>query len=303
MPHPRPWFFGRAVLVAVLLAAFPLDAAPLRVGVTLHPYYSWVKHVVAGTDVEVVSILPGDVDIDGYTPAAQDIARLGTLDVLVKNGLGHDAVIDGMVAAANTPRLIVVAINQETATLPEVRGKAPNSHTFLSLTNAVQQSALLARTLGQILVDQGAPPATALRLQENAAGYSKTLRRMLGNAKAKLEHARVRRVVTVHDGYGYLLQELGLELVGVVEPAHGLLPSAAELADLIALVRREKIEVVFAEERFPRALAVPLEEAGVRTYVISHVATGPYRTERFEEEMQKNLDTIVAALTTARTPG
>ena len=51
-----------------------------------------------------------------------------------------------------------------------------------------------------------------------------------------LAEARITRVVTVHDGYGYLLQEFGLEVAGVVQPSHGLTPSAAELRDMVALL-------------------------------------------------------------------
>jgi zinc transport system substrate-binding protein len=289
------WLRSLFVVVAVL-ASSSTQATPLRVGVTLHPYYSWVENVTAGTDVVVVPVIPGDVDIDAYQPRAEDIAALGTLDVLVRNGLGHDTVVDRMRAAANNPRLQVIDINAETATLPEAHGKGSNSHTFLSLTNAVQQSALLARVLGQRLVADGAPPVVAAKLQDNAAAYAKKLRRMLADAKAKLASARTRRVVTVHDGYGYLLQELGVELVAVVEPAHGLLPSAAELSGVVEVVRREKVTVVLAEERFPQALARPLEQVGAKTHVISHVATGAFSADRFEREMQANVDTIVAAL-------
>ncbi|MBM4279781.1 MAG: ABC transporter substrate-binding protein [Deltaproteobacteria bacterium] len=291
------------VIVALGVAGLGADvaaAAPLRVGVTLHPYHSWVHNVVQGTDVVVVPVLPGDVDVDAYQPRADDIAILASLDVLVRNGLGHDAVADAMVAAANNPRLLVVDINAETATLPAAhgkgKGKGKNSHTFLSLTNAVQQSALLARVLGQRLAQGGAPPAVAAKLQDNAAAYGKRLRRLLADAQARLKAAPVRRVIAVHDGYGYLLQELGIELVTVVEPAHGLLPSAAELGDVVALVKREGIRVVLAEEQFPAALARPLEQAGAKTFVVSHVATGAFAADRFEREMKRNLDTLVVAL-------
>lgn len=288
--------FALLALVAVFVASPATAAKPLRVGVTLHPYFSWVANVTAGADVVVVPVLPADVDVDAYQPRADDIAAIGTLDVLVRNGLGHDAVVDRMIAAANNPGLQVIDVNAETPTLPEAHGKAANSHTFLSLTNAVQQSALLARVLGARLVKDGAPPVVAAQLQENAAAYGKKLRRMLFDAKEKLARARTRRVVTVHDGYGYLLQELGVELVAVVEPAHGLLPSAAELASVVSLVKREKVNVVLAEERFPKDLARPLEQAGAKTHVISHVATGPFSAERFEREMRANVDALVAAL-------
>jgi len=106
-------------------------------------------------------------------------------------------------------------------------------------------------------------------------------------------------VVTVHDGYGYLLQEFGLEVAGVVQPAHGLTPSAAELRDMVKLLQKEGVKVVFTEESFPPGLLKVLrDEAGVRVYVISHIASGPFTADKFEREMQNNVDTMVRALVT-----
>jgi zinc transport system substrate-binding protein len=104
-------------------------------------------------------------------------------------------------------------------------------------------------------------------------------------------------VVTVHDGYGYLLQEFGLEVAGVVQPAHGLTPSAAELEDMVKLLKHEKIKVVFSEESFPAPLLKVLkDETGVKVYLISHIASGAYTPDKFEKEMQRNVDTMIRAL-------
>ena len=66
---------------------------------------------------------------------------------------------------------------------------------------------------------------------------------------------------------------------------------------MVKLLRREKIRVVLSEESFPPAmLAVLREEAGVKVYVISHIASGAYTVEKFEQEMRRNADTLVRAL-------
>jgi hypothetical protein len=38
------------------------------------------------------------------------------------------------------------------------------------------------------------------------------------------------------------------------------------------------------------------DEGHARVYVISHIATGAYTPDKFETEMQKNVDTVVKAL-------
>jgi zinc transport system substrate-binding protein len=72
---------------------------------------------------------------------------------------------------------------------------------------------------------------------------------------------------------------------------------------MVELLRREHILVVFSEETFPPPLlAVLRDEAGVRVYTISHIASGAYTAGKFEQEMQKNVDTMIEALVTAAPP-
>jgi zinc transport system substrate-binding protein len=272
----------------LLLAA--LAVAPLKVGVTLHPYFSWAANVTQGLPIDVVGVLPGEVDAGNYQPRPEDIARLKALDVLLVNGIGHDDFIEGMLKASGNERCTVVRLNAGTALLKNHRGEAMNSHTFLSFSNAIGQSYLIARSLAQLR------PELASALQKNATAYATRLRQQRASALQRLSQARTRRVVTVHDGYSYLLQELELTLIDVVEPSHGLIPSVAELGQLLRRLEAEPVKVVLSEERFPSALVEVLKEHGATVVVVSHIATGTFAAERFEHEMQANVDALVSAL-------
>ena len=279
-------------------ATAPRPPARLKVGVTLHPYYSWTKNVAGdGPEIEVRPILPGEVDAGNYQPRPEDIQKLSDLDAIVVNGIGHDDFITGMIKASGNERLVVIRPNEGTPLLPSIRGGAINSHTFISFTNAVQQTYAIERALALLRPDLEG------HLRDNASAYATRLRKIKGAAAERLAAAKgnaLTRVVTVHDGYAYLCQEFGVEVVGVVEPAHGLVPSAAELGDMVDLLKREKIKVVLSEESFPdKLLGVLRESAGVRVSVITHIASGAYTADKFEKEMSRNADTLVAALTQA----
>jgi zinc transport system substrate-binding protein len=269
-------------------------AAPLKIGVTLHPYYSWTRNVVGAlAGYEVRSLLPGDIDAGDYQPRPEDIKKLVDLDVIIVNGIGHDDFIFPMIKASGNTRLTVVRPNEATPQIRSANGTSVNSHTFISFTNAIQQTYAIQKALAALR------PQDAAALQQNAADYARRLRQIKAKAAAPLANAKITRVVTVHDGYGYLLQEFGLEIGGVVQPAHGLTPSASELRDMVQLLRREKITVVFSEETFPPPLLKVLrDEAGVKVYTISHIASGPYTADRFEREMQANVETMIRALVT-----
>jgi zinc transport system substrate-binding protein len=274
-------------------SASPPASAPLKVGVTLHPYFSWTSNVAAGTDIEVIAVLPGEVDAGNYQPSPDDIAKLAKLDALVVNGIGHDDFIQDMIKASGNTKLVLVEANAETPLLPSAHGDGKNSHTFISLTNAIQQSRRIAAKLGELR------PAHAAKLKANASAYADKLRAIQSAAGKQLAGAKIKRVVTVHDGYSYLLQELGIELAGVVQPAHGLVPSAKELGEMIELMKSHQVSIVLTEEDFPEKLLGTLKEATqAKVYVISHVATGPYTADKFETEMKTNADTLAKALVT-----
>lgn len=283
---------GTAVLGMAQSSA--AQTRPLKIGVTLHPYYSWTKNVVGdlpGYDVR--SILPGEIDAGDYQPRPEDIKKLVDLDAIVVNGIGHDDFIMPMIKASANTHLTIIRINETTPQIHAAHGTGVNSHTFISFTNAIQQTYAIQKALAALR------PQDAAALQKNAADYARRLRAIKADASQKLAHAKITRVVTVHDGYGYLMQEFGLEIAGVVQPAHGLTPSAAELRDMVKLLQREKIRVVFTEETFPPALLKVLQdEAGVKVYVITHIASGAYTADKFEREMQRNVDTMVRALVT-----
>jgi zinc transport system substrate-binding protein len=272
------------------LTALAMAAAPLKVGVTLHPYYSWTANVAAGLPVEVVPVLPGDVDVGAYQPRPEDVAKLGALDALVINGIGHDDFILEMLKASGNAKCRVIRVNDGTALLRGAHGEAVNSHTFLSFSNAIQQSHVIARALGELR------PELAGALVKNATAYGKRLRAQRARAVERLKTFAGARVVTVHDGYSYLLQELGVGLAGVVEPAHGLVPSAAELGGVLELLKKQKVRLVLSEASFPAAMTEVLAQSGAKVVVVSHIATGAFTAERFEVEMAANVDALVKGL-------
>jgi len=286
------------ILALCMLAAATARGAdgarPLKIGVTLHPYYSWTKNIVGDLPgYEIRPILPGEIDAGDYQPRPEDIKKITDLDAIIVNGIGHDDFIMPMIKASGNKQLTIIQVNEATPQIRSVHGTGVNSHTFISFTNAIQQTYAIQKAIARLR------PQDAAALQRNAGEYARRLRLIKSKAASQLAEAKVTRVVTVHDGYGYLLQEFGLEVAGVVQPAHGLTPSAAELRDMVKLLKQEHVRVVFSEETFPPPLLKVLQtEAGVNIYIIGHIASGAFTADRFEKEMQKNVETMIRALVT-----
>ncbi len=305
----RRHFLAAALAAGVLPAAARAATSAVapatrpRFGVTLHPYYSYVANIV-GDAAEVVPVIPAGFNPHAYEPRPEDIQRIGGLDAIVLNGIGHDDFAGRMIAASSKPALPVVEANADVPLLPaagsaaRASGKVVNPHSFLSITGAVLQVATIARELGHL------DPANADAYTANARAYSRRLRQLRADALARLATAGdIRlRVATVHGAYDYLLREFGLEVSAVVEPAHGIEPSPAQLAETIQKMRTLDVQVIFSELNFPSAYVETIRrETGIRLYAFSHISHGDYTADLFEREMTRNMNTLVQAMVEART--
>jgi len=288
----------RAALPAVLAffgsAAF---AAPLRIGVTLHPYYSFAANIV-GDRAEVVPLIEAGYNPHNYTPQPNDMKRVLEMDALIVNGIGHDEWAFEIVKAAGVEgKLPLIYANDGVALIPiaadEGQAKVVNPHTFVSTTAAIQQIYTIARALGEL------DPDNAAYYRDNARAYATRIRRMKAEYTAKLADldASQFRCATMHGAYGYLMQEFGLREVAVIEPRHGVEPTARQLAETIDKIKAANVNVLFAEKYFTSRLADTIRnETGVRMYAFSHMSDGEYTADLFEREMRENLETLVEAI-------
>ena len=89
--------FTRMLLRTVAVGALaltalsgPAEAKTLRVGITLHPYYSFVANIV-GDRAKIIPLIDSDANPHGYAPQPADMIRMMSMDVMVVNGIGHDS--------------------------------------------------------------------------------------------------------------------------------------------------------------------------------------------------------------------
>ncbi|WP_417703425.1 metal ABC transporter substrate-binding protein [Pseudomonas sp.] len=299
-------FVSRRLLASLLLslgaalapALASADNHRLRIGITLHPYYSYVSNIV-GDRADVVPLIPAGFNPHAYEPRAEDIKRIGGLDVVVLNGVGHDDFADRMIAASEKPDVPVIEANARVPLLAATgqaargAGKVVNPHTFLSITASIAQINNIARELGKL------DPDNARLYIQNARAYGKRLRGLRAEALGKLTDAKGSelRVATIHAAYDYLLREFGLEVTAVVEPAHGIEPSPSQLKKTIDQLRELDVQVIFSEMDFPSSYVDTIQrESGVKIYPLTHISYGEYTAKKYEEEMARNLDTVVRAI-------
>ena len=288
----------RLTLFALLaFSTLAVHAANLHIGVTLHPYYSFVANIV-GDRARVVPLIDAGFNPHAYEPRAEDIKRIGQLDVVVLNDVGHDDFARKMIAASERPKLPVIAANAEVPLLSGMalgapQGRAVNPHTFLSITASMLQVSTIARELGKL------DPDNASFFQNNARNYNRRLRQLRADALSRIKTAPTAsyRVATEHGAYDYLLREFGLEVSAVIEPAHVMEPSPSQMKKVLDLISAKNIRVLFSEQdRQSGYVKTLIRETGLSVYPLTHITHGAYSAEKFEQDMAHNLDAIVHSI-------
>lgn len=286
------------MLISFLTLSVWSFGAKLKVGVTLQPYYSFVANI-AEDKVDVFPVIRGDLyDSHNYQPQYEDLKKLGEADVVVVNGIGHDEFVFDMLKAApkNDKRKIIYA--NEGVSLMPVSGtrqieKIMNPHTFISITASIQQVYNIAKELGKL------DPTNKDVYLKNARDYAKKLRKIKTDSLAKVASLKNLdfRSATMHGGYDYLLSEFGIDVKAVIEPAHGVQPSANDLKEIIDIIKRDKIDIIFAESSFQSKFIDTIHSAtGVEVRSLSHMSNGPYTKDSFEKFIQENLDSVTSAM-------
>jgi len=280
--------------LTLLLTSLTVWSKPLTVGITLHPYYSYVHHIV-GDRAKVIPLIESGFNPHSYELQPSDLKRLATMDALVLNGIGHDEFAVHALAGLALPNLTRIYANADLPLLATGKGSY-NPHTFVSIDAAVRQVYTIARELGRL------DPENRDYFQQNALTYARSLRAIKNRYRAELlalDLASV-RIASTHNAYGYLLQEFGIGIDTVIEPAHGVEPNATQLQQTIARIKAANIQVLFTELDMDNRYVELIQDAtGIRIYHFSHMTFGDYDPALVSREMEHNLKTLVKALSLA----
>ena len=103
-----------AVFIApsALAKEYTVDSNKLTIGITLQPYYSYVKAVV-GDKVNILPLVDAGFNPHNYLPQPNDLKRLSQMDAIVVNGIGHDDFALKVISAAQRDDLVVIEANKE----------------------------------------------------------------------------------------------------------------------------------------------------------------------------------------------
>ncbi|MFN9659712.1 MAG: metal ABC transporter solute-binding protein, Zn/Mn family [Cyanobacteriota bacterium] len=278
---------------------------PLQVMATFLPI-TLLTRAVAGDCAEVTTLVPPNLGPHDFQAKPADLLALRRSRVLVKNGLGIEAFLDPLIAAAAPSRLMVVDTSRGVATLKAVQDRdhpsgqdhghdhgAVNPHIWLDPLRAAQQ----VNTIRDGLVK--ADPGCAEGYRQRAATTTAQLRQLDSAIAQQLKPFRGKTFVAFHDVAPYFAARYGLKAVFLVDVPE-LNPTPADLERVSAEVKRSDLKALLSEpqqgERSFNALAGDL---GVPISVFDPLETGSVEASKdpatYERLMRRNVAHLIQA--------
>lgn len=265
-----------------------------------------VVRSIGGADIDVVDVMARGADPHSFGLSAADLQRVAESELIVTNGLGLEAgLVDALRAAADRGTTVLeVAPLLDPLPVAGEAGGALDPHVWTD----PRRMATGAERIGAAIAAEARRSGDgqqATRIEQGAARYAAVLRALdaeLAEKVAALAPAQ-RRLVTNHHALGYFAERYGFEVLGAVIPSASTLasPSAADLADILAVIRAAGVPAIFADSSHPTRLAEVLAaQAGTEVAVVSlHTESlgaqdGPAGT--YVDAMRTNTEAIVAAL-------
>jgi ABC-type Zn uptake system ZnuABC Zn-binding protein ZnuA len=277
----------RCLALALALAAPGHAEVPLRVVTTSSDLKS-LTQAVGGERVAVVSLAAPEQDPHAVELKPRQLALLRAADVLVRIGLDHEPWLararvgdrTQVVDASRNVRLLQTETPRLRAERKAHMHAFGNTHYWLDPENARPITAAIAAALCEVR------QAECARFAADRQRFLRELEAKIPGWKSALAPYRGERLVVMHDSWAYFADYFGLEIVAAVEPTPGVPPAAAELAALLARMRKAHVRVLVAEpDSDPALVRQVAERSGARAVTL--LPSAPDYFHLFDENVAR----------------
>jgi len=267
----------RVILVVFLL--FVSLEAKLKV-VTAYPYIADLIGKVGGDKVEVSSLAKPMRDPHFIVPRPSFIAKVRNADLLVING-GELEIgwIPPLIAQAGNPAVQLgnsgyldlskyVVMTGKPKILDRALGDihaAGNPHFSVDMRQIPKMTAAIAETLCML------DGTDCQVFRENEQRFAGSWSEKVAGWEERLKPLENLSVIQAHRLFDYLLDNARIKTAMTLEPIPGVTPTAKHTADVIALIKKQKIRMLITSVYFPEAsLKLVESKTGVRVVTLPH---------------------------------
>lgn len=285
---------GMIGLLGPRLASPPPPSEKPRVLTTFFTLYDFTRQV--GQDrIDLDILFTQTPEVASFRP--EDIQKINRADLVIKNGVGLEPVLDDLIASSDNQDVAVVDTSRGIAILEseeEEAGhdhEAGNPHIWLDPHNAIIQVQHIRDALA------AADGANAAFYQQNAERYIEQLRQLDEDIAERLAPLPKKDFVAFHSAFGYFTRRYGLRQAAVIEEFPGKEPSPAYLAEVMATIQELEINAIFAEPQFsPRVVEAIARDLGLTVRVLNPIESGNPAVDSYLAAMRTNAQVLEETL-------
>ncbi|MGE4399000.1 MAG: metal ABC transporter solute-binding protein, Zn/Mn family [Campylobacterales bacterium] len=258
--------FKKTILLGALLttAAF----AKISVFVTIFPLYDAAKNI-AGDKADVVNLVPFGVEAHDFEPKAKDMALLSKSDLFITSGEGFEPWSKKVISSLNIKNKALDMSAKVKLIKPQSMGDehghnghshaAYDPHYWLNIDNQITIAKETAAAFSK------KDPQNAKFYNDKASTYISKLTELKKEYET-LKSCKNKKVIVNHNAFGYLSNEYGIKQYTISGMSPDAKPSSKQIARLIDVAKREKINTVFFEEFASDKVAKTIaKEANIKT--------------------------------------
>ena len=300
-------------LAAIAALAVP-HAGPERAGklnvVATTPDFASIAREIGGEAVDVKALAKPTEDPHFVDAKPSHVVTLNRADVLIEGGAELEmGWLPSLLESARNPKIAAGAPGRVVASqgirmleIPTSFDRAKgdvhslgNPHYLVDPLNAKIVAGAIAAHFSQV------DPKSAALYAANLKKFNATVDAKLAEWLKLLAPFKGARIVTYHKDFVYLGERFGLNIVETLEPKPGIAPSPAHLAQVITLMKAQKVRVILVQPFQNRKTAETV--ARQSDAVVLDVAQQPGAikgTETYVGLMDSIVRTIANALREAR---
>jgi len=252
---------------------------------------------VAGDLLEVASLTKPGMEIHGYEPTPQDIARAQRADLILDNGLNLEAWAQRFYS--NLPNVPRVTLSEGITPIPiqtgEYQGK-PNPHAWMSPQNALIYVSNIANAFSKI----DSPHAQTYA--QNARKYQETIKNLDQKLRKAIEviPSDRRFLVSCEGAFSYLARDYGLKEIYIWAVNDENQGTPQQIARVIQQVKQNKIPTVFCESTVSdRTMKQIAQQTGAKyggIFYVDSLTSADGSAPTYLALLEHNVNTLIKGL-------
>ena len=288
------------VILALLIALSGCaPTTPADIAATTLPVYDFTCRITVGSGLTVERLITEEVScLHDYTLTVGQMKAIEGAQVVILSGAGLEEFLGDALDSAHS--VIDSSENipllegghhhhhEEDATEEEDHHDHEHDpHLWLSPAHAAMQAGNICAGLSREY------PEFAELFEANLALLLADLQKLEEHGRQQLSGLASREILTFHDGFAYLADAFGIEIVEAIEEESGAEASAKELIHLIEEVRLHDISAIFVEANGSgSAASIIAAETGAALGTLSMAMSG----DGYFTAMYENIDSLKEAL-------